>query len=579
MDNIIQKVKEDIKNILIKAIEKAKSDGILPISEVPKIELEEPKEKQHGDLAANTAMVMAKSAKMPPRKIAEIILNNINITDEILGKADEILSNLDLSKTFIKKIEIAGPGFINFYLKDDYLQEALRLIYKKGKEYGRVNIGNNKKVQVEFVSANPTGPMHMGNARGGALGDALASVLDYAGYDVTREFYINDAGNQIEKFGYSLEARYLQLLGINAKVPEGGYQGDDIVERAREFLDIYGDKYKDIPSEIRRKALINYGLEKNLEKIKEDLQLYGIHYDVWFSEQSLYDSKEVYKVIEELKQKGYTYEKDGALWFKMTQFGAEKDDVLVRANGFPTYLASDIAYHKNKFITRGFDWVINVWGADHHGHVAPMKGAMGALGINPDRLDVVLMQLVKLIEGGEIVRMSKRTGKMVTLRDLIDEVGKDAARFFFNMRSADSPVEFDLDLAKEQSNDNPVFYVQYAHARICSIIRQLEEEGVKIEDIEKVDLSLLKEEVEKDLIKKLAYFPEEITIAANTMAPHRITRYILEVASNFHSFYNSCRVKGVDENLMKARLVLIIAVRTVIKNVLDMMNITAPEKM
>ena len=561
MENIIQKVKDEIKDMVTTAIKNSVKEGLMNIEVIPEIEIEEPKEKQHGDLAINTAMVIAKQAKMPPKKIAEIIV-----------------SKMDPSNTFIERIEIAGPGFINFFLKDKFLEETLKLVYERGKDYGRVNIGNGKKVQVEFVSANPTGPMHMGNARGGALGDALASVLDYAGYDVTREFYINDAGNQIEKFGYSLEARYLQLLGIPAEVPEGGYHGEDIIDRAREFLEIYGDKYKDAPSEERRKALVEYGLKKNLEKIKEDLELYGIEYDVWFSEQSLYDSGEVYKVIEELKQKGYTYEKDGALWFKMTLFGAEKDDVLVRANGFPTYLASDIAYHKNKFITRGFDWVINVWGADHHGHIAPMKGAMQALGIDPDRLDVVLMQLVKLIEGGQVVKMSKRTGRMVTLRDLIDEVGKDAARFFFNMRSADSPIDFDLDLAKEQSNENPVFYVQYAHARICSIIRQLEEK-VKIENIDEVDLSLLKEEEEKDLIKKLAYFPEEITIAARTLTPHRITRYVLDVASLFHSFYNSHRVKGVEENLMKARFVLILAVKTVIKNALDILKITAPERM
>jgi arginyl-tRNA synthetase len=561
LENIIQKVKDEIKDMVTTAIKNSVKEGLINIESIPEIEIEEPKEKQHGDLAINTAMIMAKQAKMSPKKIAEIIV-----------------SKMDTSNTFIEKIEVAGPGFINFFLNDKFLEETLKLVYKRGKDYGRVNIGKGKKVQVEFVSANPTGPMHMGNARGGALGDALASLLDYAGYDVTREFYINDAGNQIEKFGYSLEARYLQLLGIPAEVPEGGYHGEDIIDRAREFLEIYGDKYKDAPSEERRKALVEYGLKKNLEKIKEDLELYGIEYDVWFSEQSLYDSGEVYKVIEELKQKGYTYEKDGALWFKMTLFGAEKDDVLVRANGFPTYLASDIAYHKNKFITRGFDWVINVWGADHHGHIAPMKGAMQALGIDPDRLDVVLMQLVKLIEGGQVVKMSKRTGRMVTLRDLIDEVGKDAARFFFNMRSADSPIDFDLDLAKEQSNENPVFYVQYAHARICSIIRQLEEK-VKIENIDEVDLSLLKEEEEKDLIKKLAYFPEEITIAARTLTPHRITRYVLDVASLFHSFYNSHRVKGVEENLMKARFVLILAVKTVIKNALDILKITAPERM
>ncbi|MEQ2128659.1 arginine--tRNA ligase [Caldanaerobacter subterraneus KAk] len=562
MENIVQKAKEEIKDVVLKALNEAKKEGLLNFESIPDVEVEEPKEKQHGDLATNFAMVMAREVKMAPRKIAEIITSKMNI-----------------SGTFIEKVEVAGPGFINFFLNQNFLIETLKLIHKRGKNYGRVNLGKGKKVQVEFVSANPTGPMHMGNARGGAIGDVLASILDYAGYNVSREFYINDAGNQIEKFGYSLEARYLQLLGIDAEVPEGGYHGEDIIDRAKEFLEIYGDKYKDVPSEERRKALIEYGLRKNIEKMKEDLALYGIEYDVWFSEQSLYDSGEVYKVIEELTEKGYTYEKDGALWFKMTLFGAEKDDVLVRSNGIPTYLASDIAYHKNKFVKRGFDWVINVWGADHHGHVAPMKGAMKALGIDPSRLDVVLMQLVKLIEGGQVVRMSKRTGRMITLRDLIEEVGKDAARFFFNMRSPDSPIEFDLDLAKQQTNENPVFYVQYAHARICSIIRQLEEMGVKIENIEDVDLGLLKEEEEVDLIKKLAYFPEEITIAAKTLAPHRITRYVIDVASYFHSFYNSHRVKGAEENLMKARFALILAVKTVLKNALDILKVTAPERM
>ncbi|MCP2240436.1 arginine--tRNA ligase [Thermoanaerobacterium thermosaccharolyticum] len=562
MDNIVQKVKNQITKMVINSIEEAKKNSLLNIEEIPSVEIEEPKEKQFGDLAVNTAMVMAKSAKMSPRKIAEIIKDG-----------------LKLEGTFIEKVEIAGPGFMNFYLNDDYNVEALMLITEKGSDYGRVNIGNGKKVQVEFVSANPTGPMHMGNARGGALGDALSSILDYAGYDVTREFYINDAGNQIEKFGLSLEARYLQLLGEDAEVPEGGYHGDDIIERAKEFLELYGDKYKDADPEERRKALIQYGLKKNIAKLKEDLEAYGIEYDVWFSENTLHESGEVESVIDELKEKGYTYEKDGALWFKETLFGAEKDDVLVRANGYPTYLASDIAYHKNKFVKRGFDWVIDIWGADHHGHVAPMKGAMKALGIDPDKLDVLLMQLVRLMKGKEVVKMSKRTGKMVTLRDLIDEVGKDAARFFFNMRSADSTVDFDMDLAVEQSNENPVFYVQYAHARICSIIRQLKDDGINTDDLKDVDLNLLNEEAEIDLIKKLAYLPEEVTIAAKTMAPHRITRYVLDVASLFHTFYNSCRVRGVDEELMKARIVLIDSTRIVIKNVLDMLKITAPEKM
>ena len=489
------------------------------------------------------------------------------------------MENADYEGTYVDSMEIAGPGFINFRLNNLWLYKTVEIIHNEKEDYGRVNIGQGKKVMVEFVSANPTGPMHMGNARGAALGDSLAAVLDAAGYDVTREFYINDAGNQVEKFGKSLEARYLQLFGLDAEVPEGGYQGEDLIDLMKELKERDGDKYLDMDSEERQQVFIRYALKKNLDKIRTDLANFGVNFDVWFSEQSLYDSGEISDTIEYLKEKGYTYEQEGAIWFKASEFGVEKDEVLIRSNGIPTYFAGDIAYHRNKFITRGYDWVINIWGADHHGHVPRMKGAVEALGVNPDRLDVIIMQLVRLLREGEVVRMSKRRGKAITLSDLIEEVGKDAARFFFNLRAADTHLDFDLDLAVEKSSENPVFYVQYAHARICSILNQIVQEGIQVPAIDGINLTLLKENAEIDLMRKLAELPEEITRAAMTIEPTRITRYVQEVAALFHVFYNTCRVMVEDESLMMARIALIEATRIVIANVLRLLSISAPERM
>mgnify|MGYP000885795157 FL=1 len=564
MTNLIEKVKMQITKVIKQALQKAVETGNLPEIEVNEINLEVPREKQHGDFATNIAMQITRQAKKAPRQIAEDLINHMN-----------------LEGTFIEKVEVAGPGFINFYLKNLWLYEVIPAIEAEGEDYGKVNIGNGQKVMVEFVSANPTGPMHMGNARGGALGDCLASVLEWAGYNVTREFYINDAGNQIEKFGRSLEARYIQLLKGEDAVPfpEDGYHGEDIIDHMKEFIQLEGDKYLNVPSEERRQVLVKYALEKNISKLKSDLENYGIKYDVWFRESSLYENHEVEETINYLKEKGYTYEDEDALWFKATEFGAEKDEVLVRNNGIPTYFAADIAYHRNKFITRGFDKVIDIWGADHHGHVARMKGAMKAIGCDPERLEIIIMQLVRLFRNGEVARMSKRTGRSVTLSDLLEETSKDAARFFFNMRQAGSHLDFDLDLSVSQSNDNPVFYVQYAHARICSIIRLLEEEGYKVQPASEINTSLLVQPEELELLKKLAELPEEIKLSAVTMEPSRMTRYLLDMAALFHSFYNACRVKVEDEQLMMARLKLIDCIRIVLKNVLHMLGISAPEKM
>jgi len=432
---------------------------------------------------------------------------------------------------------------------------------------------------VEFVSANPTGPMHMGNARGGALGDTLANALSWAGFDVTKEFYVNDAGAQIEKFGKSLEARYIQQLkGEDAfEFPEDGYQGDDIREHAKNFIAINGDKYLDCDSDTRRKALVDYALELNVQGLVDGLAKYRIFYDVWFRESTIHANGEVAQTIEDLKKSGITYEKDGALWIKTTEFGSEKDEVLIRANGIPTYFAVDIAYHKNKFAIRNFDKVINVWGADHHGHVARMKGAMDAIGIDSSKLEIVIMQLVRLMRNGEVARMSKRTGKMITMNDLIDEIGCDAARFFFNLRQAGSHLDFDLDLAIAQNSDNPVFYVQYAHARICSIIRTLESEGITLG--ENADLTLLTNPEELALTEKIISLPDEINQVADSLEPSRLTRYVLDLAALFHSFYNSCKVNTDDAALTQARLTLVYAARTVIRNVFEILKVTAPEKM
>ena len=528
------------------------------------IEIEIPKDKKNGDFSSNIAMKITKMVKKNPRETAELLLENF-----------------DLGDTYIDRCEIAGPGFINFYLKKDWMYDALKTVMKMGADYGRTDIGNGTKVVVEFVSANPTGPMHMGNARGGVIGDVLSNILKKAGYDVTKEFYIHDAGAQIEKFGYSLEARYIQALkGEDAvEFSPDWYQGDDIKEHAANYIEKYGDALLSEDSEERRRALVDYALPINIENLKKGLLDYKISYDVWFPESTLHKDGEVKETMDELKKSGLTYEKDGALWLKATDFGCEKDEVLIRKNGIPTYFAVDIAYHRNKFAVRKFDRAINVWGADHHGHVARMKGAMNAIGLDGDKLEIVIMQLVRLMRNGEIARMSKRTGKMITLSDLIDEIGVDAARFFFNLRHSESHLDFDLDLAVAQNSENPVFYVQYAHARIASIINSLSEDGILFD--ENADLTVLTQPEEEELMAKVAMLPNEISICAENSDPSRITRYVLDLASLFHSFYNApkCRVKGDDKNLTLARLYLISAVKTVIKNVLDILGIDAPEKM
>ncbi len=562
MIGIVEKTRRSIAGMLEKAFGAAGEKGILPPVELPDFVVEVPREKGHGDFATNMAMLLAKPARSSPRKIA-----------------GELAGEIDLKDSPVERVEVAGPGFINFYLKKDWSAAELPLILKLDGNYGRVDIGGGGRVQVEFVSANPTGLLHMGNARGAALGDSLASILDFAGYKVTREFYINDAGNQVEHFGRSLEARYLQILGLQAEVPEEGYHGEDIVETMKGFVQIHGDKYLGLPSGERRRAMTEYALMEKIEAIRTTLEDFGVVYDLWFSEQYLHESGAVRGALDRLGERGCLYRHEDALWFKASDFGAEKDEVLVRGNGAPTYFAADIAYHSNKF-ERGFDRIINIWGADHHGHVSRMKGAMAALGYDPDALQIIIMQLVRLYRNGEIVRMSKRTGRFVTLEELMEEVGRDAARYFFVMRSPDSHLEFDLDLARARSNENPVYYIQYAHARICSIFRQLEEQGRSLPDPALVDLSLLGEESEMTLIRKLADFPEEVGASARDLAPHRLARYLHELAGLLHSFYNAHRVISPDRTgLTDARLVLAGAVRVVIRNGLKLLGLSAPERM
>ncbi|MBR4874515.1 MAG: arginine--tRNA ligase [Clostridia bacterium] len=553
-----------IKKVTDEAINSAKEKAELEISEVCEYLIEEPRDKKNGDFSVNAAMVMSRQVKRAPREVAEILV-----------------SNMKKEGTYISDISVAGPGFINFKLDPVYVTEILKTIEEEKDSFGKTDFGGGKKVNVEFVSANPTGPMHMGNARGGALGDCLANIMSLAGFDVTKEFYVNDAGNQIEKLAVSLAARYKQIvLGEDAvEFPEDGYHGDDVKEHAKKFYDANGDKFISVPEEELKNALIDATLYKNIDAMKDGLKAYGINYDVWFHESELHNKNDVLKTVEELTKNGYTYEKEGAIWFKATEFGLEKDDVLVRANGFVTYFAADIAYHKNKFIDRSFDTAIDIWGADHHGHVARLKAAMKALGIEPDRLEIVLMQLVRLVRDGEAVRMSKRTGKAITLGDLLEEIGVDAARFFFNMRQANSHFEFDLELAVSQSSDNPVFYVQYAHARICGIIKMLMQKGVSVKNCDELNLSLLNHEREIELMKEIAKFPEEIKYAAQNRDPSRITKYTMDLASAFHSFYGACKVDCEDKNLQEARLKLVDATGKTIKNALTVLGITAPEHM
>ena len=564
MSKLVEQSTANLRTLSIEAIGKAITAGQLPSEPIPDFTIEVPADRSHGDWAANVAMVSAKAFKLAPRKIAEAVASHI------------VLDN-----SYFKSCEIAGPGFLNFFLNEQFYVDVVKEVIAEGDNYGHSDFGQNKKVMIEFVSANPTGPMHMGNARGGALGDCLASVMSAAGYDVWREFYVNDAGNQIEKFGNSLEARYLQMyLGEeNVPFPEDGYQGEDIKDRAAEFAAINGDKFIHVDSHIRQQALIEYALPHNIEKMQKDLKKYGITYDQWFLESTIHKNGELQETIEELTKRGYTYEKDGALWYKATEFGSDKDDVLVRQNGNPTYFAADIAYHRNKFVKRGFDLCIDIWGADHHGHVARMKGAMEALGLDSSKLDVILMQLVRLTQNGEVVRMSKRTGKAIQLGDLLDEVPVDSARFLFNMREANSQMEFDLDLAVKQDSQNPVYYVQYARARICSILKALAADGITPYPCTDEELRLLTAPAELELIRHLSAYTSEIIEAAKDYDPARITRYVITLATLFHKFYDACRVKGDNPHLTNARLTLCIATSTVICNVLNMFKISTPESM
>ncbi|HBK53246.1 arginine--tRNA ligase [Syntrophomonas wolfei] len=558
--NPIQRVLASLHSMVIEALEKAKSRDLIKFEQIPEFLIEVPREKEHGDFACNVALLMARQARQAPRVIAEVLLELM----ETNGRP-------------VEKIEIAGAGFINFFLDRSWLHDIPLTVYNSKDKYG-FNEKKAKKVQVEFVSANPTGNLHMGNARGGAIGDTLANILERAGYEVEREFYINDAGNQIEIFTDSMEARYLQLTGHDVQFPENGYAGRDLIDTVRNIIARYGEGLYDLPREERRQIIVDFALEEKIDYIKKTLASFGISYDVWFSEKSLHENGKIMAVFNELREKGYIYESEGAWWFKSTAFGDEKDEVVLRANGMPTYFMADIAYHQNKF-ERGFDWVINVWGADHHGHIARMKGAIEALGYDPARLDILLMQLVRLYRAGNIVRMSKRTGTTVSLDELIEDVGKDAARFFFVMRSPDSHLDFDLELARQKSQENPVYYVQYAHARICSIFRQARAEGITMAGIDEIDISCLKEEEELAILRKIADFPEEISIAARTLAPQRIARYVLDLAALFHSFYNHHRVLNDNRALQDARLLLMEIIRITIHNALNVLGVTAPEQM
>ncbi|EES71293.1 arginine--tRNA ligase [Paenibacillus sp. oral taxon 786 str. D14] len=556
--NPLEQMNQALKEAILDAIVSA---GLAQREEIPAIVLEVPKDKAHGDFATNAAMQLSRIAKKNPRQIAE-----------------EILGQLDYGKAGIEKAEVAGPGFINFTLSKSYLYPILLQVYREGENYGRTTLGNGKKVQVEFVSANPTGSLHLGHARGAAVGDALCNVLDFVGYDVTREYYINDAGNQIVNLIKSIEARYRQELGQDVEMPEDGYHGEDIKGFAKELVAEQGDKLLGMPEEERTAFLRKFGLEKELSKIQRDLERFRVRFDVWFSETSLYQDGQVEASLSELREKGQTYEQDGATWLKTTAYGDDKDRVLVKNDGTYTYLTPDIAYHRNKY-DRGFDRIINIWGADHHGYIPRVKAAMQAIGKDPEKLTVLIAQMVSLFQDGEKVKMSKRTGKAVTMVDLMDEVGVDPIRYFFTMRSMDSHLDFDMDLAISTSNENPVYYVQYAHARICSIFRQAEEQGIQIPAAENVNLSKLTAEHEYDLLRKLGELPEEINVAAENYAPHRLVRYVYELAALFHSYYRAERVITEDAEQAAARLVLLGGVRTVLANVLRLIGVSAPEKM
>ncbi|MBR3267418.1 MAG: arginine--tRNA ligase [Oscillospiraceae bacterium] len=588
--NPIAAASSEAKSLILEAMGRLVADGVFPAEPLPAFNIEIPADRAHGDFAANVAMVSAKALHMPPRKIAEAIAEQI-----------------DLQDTSFDKIEIAGPGFMNFYLSQSWYSGVIANVIAEGQDYGKSDTGKNQRVLVEFVSANPTGPMHVGNARGGAIGDSLVSVLQAAGYTAEREFYINDAGNQIEKFGKSLSLRYMQLCsdagqavykaaasteevckkiyGDNGNtaefpMPEDVYLGQDIIAHAKNYYDLSGDSLKDLPDEERRKALVAFALPKNIQGLKDDLAQYRIHYDTWFPESRLHADGSVTQIIQLLKDSGYTYEKDGALWFKAEELGADKDFVIVRSNGIPTYVVPDIAYHYNKLVVRKFDRAIDILGADHHGYVPRLKAALTALGVDASKLTVVLMQMVAVMRDGQPVKQSKRSGKALTLVTLLEDIPVDAARFFFNLREANSHFEFDLDLAVEKSSSNPVYYVQYAHARICSLIRNLAETGISVPKPENTDLSVLSSVPERELIRQLALLPAEIEAAAKQLDPSRLTKYSVDLAAQFHKFYDACKVRDAETaELREARLLLCDATCRVLGNVLSLLKVTAPQKM
>ncbi len=562
MSDIVQKAELQLCQAINAAAAKAVQAGALPALPVGAFQLEVPANRANGDLSANAAMAWARELRLPPRKIAEAVQ-----------------TRLDLNSTYAQRCEVAGAGFLNFYFNDAFYADILMDVRARGDDYGRSDYGKGQRILVEFVSANPTGPMHMGNARGGALGDCLAALLEAAGYAVEREFYVNDAGNQIEKFGLSLEIRYRQYFGEDIELPAECYQGADIAEHAAAFADIYGDALLRADEKERRAALVAFAMPKNIEGMRGNLEKYRIEYDTWFRESSLYANGEVERVISLLRESGNTYESEGALWFKGTDFGLEKDFVLVRSNGLPTYIVPDIAYHYNKLVTRNYDRAVNILGHDHHGYTLCLKAVLPSLGIDVSRLDIVLMQLVKFVQNGEVVRMSKRTGKSITLEDLLEQIPIDALRFIFNLREPTSQMEFDLGLALEQSSKNPVYYCQYAHARICSIFRRFAEEGVAMRACTREELARLNAPEERELIRLLASLTGEIVTAAQHYDPARITRFCMELAGLFHKFYNACRIKGEAEPLMQARLNLCAAVRDTLASLLRMFKITVPEQM
>ncbi len=562
MTTVPKKAEGQIFEICNAAINKAMECGALPQAEILPFNVEIPADRKNGDYSTNAAMANARAFRLPPVKIAAAILDNIS-----------------LEGTYFASCEAAGPGFINFRLGQAYYADILLDVAAQGKDYGRSDLFAGKSALVEFVSANPTGPMHIGNARGGAIGDTLAEVLTWAGYRTEREFYINDGGNQIEKFGLSLDIRYRQRFGDPVEMPEDSYHGQDIVDHAAAFAEIYGDKYLRVSEAERRKALVDYALPLNVAGLERDLKKYNIVYDTWFRESELHASGAAKTVVEKLTENGYTYEQDGALWFKAEQFGCDKDFVLRRSNGFYTYIVPDIAYHYNKLCIRNFDLAVDVLGADHHGYVPRLKATLQALGVDPERLQVVLMQMVNLMQDGKPLKLSKRSGKAITLVTLLEEMPIDAARFFFNLREPNTHCDIDLELALSETSQNPVYYCQYAHARICSILRRLEEKGITVKECDPADLKLLATDEEKELIRYLSALPQETEAAAKALDPSRMTRYAIELSTLFHKFYNACRVETEDVALTAARVFLCRCVNQTLENVLGLLKVDAPEKM